>query len=98
MRWWPFGSRSADDVSTSGGGARLLIATFGRLVGAPKLDAMFANRVAQIRGDGVVGKLPLALSGLPEFSNLPESFSAARLLVAPTMRYVEHAFNHSARR
>ncbi len=70
-------------------------ATFCELVGAPKLDAMFANRVTQIRGSGVVAKLHLALRGLPDFTNLPASQLKNRLLIAPTMRYVEHAFNHS---
>ena len=40
-------------------------------VGAQRLDAMFANRVSQIRGAGVVAKLHLALSGKPEFTNVP---------------------------
>jgi phytoene dehydrogenase-like protein len=70
-------------------------ATFTELVGAPNLDAMFANRVTQIRGNGVVAKLHLALSKLPEFTNLAQSQLTNRLLIAPTMRYVEHAFNHS---
>lgn len=70
-------------------------ATFSQLVGAPSLDAMFANRVTQIRGAGVVAKLHLALSGMPEFTGLPESQAGNRLLVAPSMKYVERAFNHS---
>lgn len=70
-------------------------ATLSRMVGAPRLDTMFANRVTQIRGAGVVGKLNIALSGLPEFNGLEESQVGNRLLVAPSMRYVEHAFNHS---
>jgi len=69
--------------------------TFLSLVGAPQLDAMFANRVAQIRGSGVVAKLHLALSGVPEFTGLSESQHKDRLLVAPSMKYVEHAFNCS---
>ena len=69
--------------------------TFTSLVGAPQLDAMFANRVAQIRGSGVVAKLHLALSGKPEFTGLAESQLDDRLLIAPSMRYVEQAFNHS---
>ena len=70
-------------------------ATFTQLVGAPELDTMFANRVTQIRGTGVVAKLHLALSGIPEFTGLTVSQLSNRLLIAPTMRYVEHAFNHS---
>jgi len=69
--------------------------TFSDLVGAPQLDAMFANRVTQIRGSGVVAKLHLALSGKPEFTGLAESQLSNRLLIAPTMKYVERAFNHS---
>lgn len=70
-------------------------ATFTRLVGAPQLDTMFANRVTQIRGSGVVAKLHLALSGMPDFTGLTETQLNGRLLLAPTMRYVEHAFNRS---
>ncbi len=69
--------------------------TLSSLVGATQLDAMFANRVTQIRGSGVVAKLHLALSGKPEFTGLPESQLSDRLLVAPSMKYVEHALNHS---
>lgn len=69
--------------------------TFSDLVGAPQLDAMFANRVTQIRGSGVVAKLHVALSGLPNFFGLTEDQMRNRLLVAPSMKYVEHAFNHS---
>lgn len=68
---------------------------FGSLVGAPRLDAMFANRVQQIRGNGVVGRLNLALSGLPEFTGVESAQLRNRLVVAPSMRYVEHAFNNS---
>jgi len=69
--------------------------TFTKLVGAPLLETMFANRVTQIRGAGVVAKLHLALGGKPEFSGLPESQLGGRLLVAPSMQYIERAFNHS---
>ena len=69
--------------------------TFLDLVGAPELDAMFARRVSQIRGAGVVAKLHIALSGKPVFSGLPESAIENRLLIAPTVNYVEHAFNHA---
>jgi len=69
--------------------------TFSSLVGAPQLDTMFANRVAQIRGSGVVGKLHLALGGLPEFTGIDPTGLTNRFLVAPSMRYIEHAFNPS---
>ena len=67
--------------------------TFLDLVGAPELDAAFTQRVTQIRSAGGVAKLHLALSGTPEFSGLSESDLENRLLIAPTMKYVEHAFN-----
>ncbi len=70
-------------------------ATFSSLVGAPRLDTLFANRVSQIRGQGVVAKLHIALSGLPEFVGIDPSQMDARLVVAPSMHYIEHAFNHS---
>ena len=69
--------------------------TFESLVGPTELDAMFANRVTQIRGSGVVAKLHIALNGVPEFTGLTESQLGERLLIAPSMKYVEHAFNHS---
>ena len=67
--------------------------TFLDLVGAPELDASFAQRVTQIRGAGNVAKLHLALSGKPEFLGLSKSDLESRLLVAPTVNYVERAFN-----
>jgi phytoene dehydrogenase-like protein len=69
--------------------------TFSTLVGAPTLDAMFANRVTQIRGSGVVAKLNIALNGMPEISGISAEQIGNRLLIAPSMKYVEHAFNHS---
>ena len=42
-----------------------------------------------------VGKLHLVLRDKPAFAGLSESRLADRLLIAPSMRYVEHAFNHS---
>ena len=69
--------------------------TFLNLVGTPDLDAMFAQRVSQIRGAGDVAKLHLALSDKPKFLGLTEADLENRLLIAPTMNYVEHAFNHS---
>jgi phytoene dehydrogenase-like protein len=69
--------------------------TFSSMIGGRQLDTMFVNRVAQIRGSGVVAKLHLALSGLPEFDGLDASQLGNRLLVAPSMRYIESAYNHS---
>ena len=68
---------------------------FLELVGAPRLDAMFANRVTQIRGTGVVGKLHLGLAGLPTIPGVDVLSMDQRLIVAPSLRYIERAFNPS---
>ncbi|HIG66430.1 MAG TPA: NAD(P)/FAD-dependent oxidoreductase [Porticoccaceae bacterium] len=69
--------------------------TFIDLVGASQLDAMFCHRVNSVRQNGDVAKLHFALSELPIFSGLSPSQLGQRLIIAPDMRYVEHAFNHS---
>lgn len=69
--------------------------TFLGLVGTAELDAMFAHRIYTTRTNGNVAKLFFALSGLPRVSGLSESEHGQRLLIAPDMRYVEHAFNHA---
>lgn len=68
--------------------------TFLDLVGATELDAMFAHRIHTTRTNGSVAKVHLALKGLPEFTGLASEQLGQRLLIAPNMRYVEHAFNH----
>jgi phytoene dehydrogenase-like protein len=67
--------------------------TFLQLVGAPRLDATFSRRAAQIRGSGVVGKLHLGLTGLPEVAGVDPKLLGSRMVLAPSMRYVERAFN-----
>ncbi|MCP4048379.1 MAG: NAD(P)/FAD-dependent oxidoreductase [Gammaproteobacteria bacterium] len=69
--------------------------TFLGLVGTPDLDAMFAHRIHITRTNGNVAKLHFALSGLPQVTGLSETDMGQRLLIAPDMRYVEHAFNHA---
>jgi len=69
--------------------------TFLGLVGTPSLDAMFAHRIHTTRTNGTVAKLHFALNGLPRVSGLSEAELGQRLLIAPDMRYVEHAFNHA---
>lgn len=86
------GERLAANVIVSNADPR---STFTELVGLPQLDAMFGNRVTQIRGAGVVAKLFLALRDKPVFSGLPERELGNRLLIAPSLQYVEQAFNRS---
>lgn len=69
--------------------------TFLDLVGTAELDAMFAHRIDTIRARGNVAKLHLALNGPPGIAGLSAQQLGQRLLIAPDMRYVEHAFNHA---
>lgn len=69
--------------------------TFLSLLGPAQLDTGFVRKVQHLRASGRAGKLHLALSGLPEFTGLPPKSAADRLLVAPSMDYLERAFNPS---
>ncbi len=67
--------------------------TFIDLLGPEHLDTEFVRRVDRARSKGVVAKLHLALDRLPAFANLPESALRGRLLLAPSLTYVERAFD-----
>ena len=67
--------------------------TFLKLVGTQDLDAMFCHRIDNIRSEGNVAKIFLAVSKLPQFRNLEQKNFRHRLLIAPDQRYIEHAFN-----
>ncbi len=69
--------------------------TFNKLLGAQNLEAGFANRIQNIRSNGNVAKLHLALSAVPQFSGLDAGLTGERLVIAPSLQYVEHAFNHA---
>ncbi len=69
--------------------------TFEKLVGYPSLDAGFARRVHNFRSRGVAAKLHLALDALPAFRGLDAALAGERLLLAPSMDHIEHAFNHA---
>jgi len=69
--------------------------TFLRLLGPRYLDTGFVRRVDHIRSRGLAAKLHLALNRAPSFSGLGEAGLRGRLLVAPSMQYIEHAYNHS---
>jgi phytoene dehydrogenase-like protein len=70
-------------------------ATFLRLLGAEYLDAGFTRRVSHLRTRGLAAKLHLALDRLPRFSGLTDEMLGSRLLIAPSLDYLERAFNHS---
>jgi len=69
--------------------------TFLRLLGAEYLDAGFVRRVTHVRSRGLAAKLHIALDDLPVFRGLDEAALRGRLLLAPSLEYIERAFNHS---
>jgi phytoene dehydrogenase-like protein len=65
------------------------------LLGARHLETGFVHRIRHFRTRGIAAKLHLALDGLPEFSRLPAALAGERLIVAPDLVYLEHAFDAS---
>lgn len=65
--------------------------TFLDLVGVEHLDIGFTNRIRRLRSEGFVGKLHLALDGLPQFTNLDRP--DGRLIIAPDLDRIEFAFD-----
>jgi phytoene dehydrogenase-like protein len=69
--------------------------TFLRLLGPEYLDTDFVRRIDHFRSRGLVAKVHLALDRLPSFTGLDAAALGARLLVAPSLDYLELAFNPS---
>ncbi|MGK0501103.1 MAG: phytoene dehydrogenase-like protein [Oceanicoccus sp.] len=69
--------------------------TFLELMDVAELDAMFVHRIHKTRTNGNVAKLHFGLNALPAINGLSIDQLGQRLLVAPDLRYVEHAFNHA---
>ncbi len=69
--------------------------TFLRLLGARHLDAGFVRRVDHLRARGLAAKLHLALDAAPRFTGLPAERLSGRMLIAPSMQHIEHAYNHA---
>jgi phytoene dehydrogenase-like protein len=69
-------------------------ATFLRLLGPEYLDAGFTRSVSHLRTRGLAAKLHLALDDLPKFSGTGDALGS-RLLISPSLEYLERAFNHS---
>jgi phytoene dehydrogenase-like protein len=65
------------------------------LLGARHVEAGFARRIVNFRSKGNAAKLHLALDALPDFRGLSADQLGHRLVIAPTLEYVERAFNHS---
>ncbi len=69
------------------------VTTFERLVGYRNIETDMARRVSQIRCQGSIAKLHLALDHLPAFTGLDTALLGHRLLIATDMDYIERAFN-----
>jgi phytoene dehydrogenase-like protein len=69
--------------------------TFLTLLGPRHLDTGFVRRVNHIRSRGLAAKLHLALNRAPPFSAVSEASLRGRLLIAPSMQHIEHAYNHA---
>jgi len=69
--------------------------TFLRLLGPRYLDTGFVRRVKHIRARGLAAKLHLALNRAPSFSGVSEARLHGRLLIAPSLQHIEHAYNHA---
>ena len=69
--------------------------TFLRLLGPRHLDTGFVRRVNHIRCRGLSAKLHLALDRVPPFTSVPEPGLRGRLLAAPSLQHIEHAYNHA---
>jgi phytoene dehydrogenase-like protein len=69
--------------------------TFLNLLGARHLDTGFVRRVNHLRARGLAAKLHLALDGAPQFSGLQDAALGGRLLIAPSLEYLERAYNHA---
>jgi phytoene dehydrogenase-like protein len=68
-------------------------ATFLHLLGPAHLDAGFTRQVHHIRARGHAAKLHLALSAEPDFGGLDANARHGRLLLAPSLKALEHAYN-----
>ncbi|PCJ48710.1 MAG: phytoene dehydrogenase [Gammaproteobacteria bacterium] len=69
--------------------------TFKQLVGYPNLETGLVRNVHNIRMKGTAAKLHLALKDLPKFTGVAHKDLGNRLIIAPTMDYIERAFNHA---
>jgi len=70
-------------------------ATFLNLLGPEHLDAGFVRRIQHLRARGNVAKLHLALDGLPEIAGVDAAARGGRVLISPSLDYLEHAYNHT---
>jgi phytoene dehydrogenase-like protein len=63
------------------------------LLGARHLETGFVHRIRHFRNKGMTAKLHLALEALPSFARMPSELAGERLVIAPELAYLEHAFD-----
>lgn len=63
------------------------------LAGAKHFEADFVHSTSHVRARGMTARLHLALDGLPDFTDLPSDRYADRLIIAPSARAVDRAFD-----
>ncbi len=66
-----------------------------KLLGAAHLDTGFVRKVHHVRNHGKAAKLHIALSGKPEFKGFKADAVPGRLIVSPSIDYLELSFNPS---
>jgi phytoene dehydrogenase-like protein len=69
--------------------------TFLDLLGARHLDNGFVRRITHLRSKGLTAKLHLALSEAPSFTGVDAAALRGRLIIAPSLEHIEHAYNHA---
>ena len=69
--------------------------TFLGLLGARYLDNGFVRRITHLRSKGLTAKLHLALSEAPRFTGVDADALRGRLIIAPSLEHIEHAYNHA---
>jgi len=69
--------------------------TFLQLLGARHLDTGFVRRVKHLRARGLAAKLHLALDRAPALAGASGRLAGGRMLLAPSLEYLERAFNHA---
>src|SRR5262245_59692945 len=69
--------------------------TLMQLLGARHLETDFTHRVRHLRIKGMAAKFHLALDGLPAFSRVSAEVAGERLVIAPDLVYIEHAFDQA---
>ncbi|MBM23453.1 MAG: phytoene dehydrogenase [Gammaproteobacteria bacterium] len=67
--------------------------TFMCLVGPRNLEAGFVHKIQNIRMRGNASKLHLALSAIPKFNGVDANDLGERIIISPTMQYLEQAFD-----